>query len=132
MAMLVAIAREKGKSGYVGDGSSRWPAVHRSDAAKLFRLALENAPPESTLHAVAEEGVLIRDIAEVIGRHLNVPVVAISQEDASEHFGFLANFLAIDSPVSSEMTRKLLDWQPSHPGLIDDLDEGHYFTNKSS
>jgi nucleoside-diphosphate-sugar epimerase len=127
MAYLVGIARGKSVSGYVGDGSSRWPAVHRADAARLFRLAVEEAPAGSVLHAVAEEGVPTRDIAEVIGRHLDVPVTAISPEDADEHFGFLARFLGIDSPASAAITRELLDWQPTEPGLLDDLDKGHYF-----
>jgi len=129
MATLIGIARAKGVSGYVGDGSSRWPAVHRLDAAHLFRLALEKAPAGSTLHAVADEGVPVRAIAEVIGRHLNVPVVSISAEDAGAHFGFLAAFLGVDSPAASALTRALLDWQPTHPGLIDDLDQGHYFND---
>jgi nucleoside-diphosphate-sugar epimerase len=127
VATLVGIARAKGVSGYIGDGSSRWPAVHRHDAAHLFRLALETAPPGSVLHAVADEGVPVRAIAEVIGRHLNLPVVAIAPEDAGAHFGFLAAFLGVDSPASSARTRDLLAWQPTHPGLIDDLEEGHYF-----
>ena len=127
MAFLVGIAREKGVSGYVGDGSNRWPAVHRSDAARLFRLGVEKAPAGSTLHAVGEEGVPIREIAEVIGRHLDVPVAAISSDDAGEHFGFLAGFLGIDGPASSALTRELLGWQPTGPGLIEDLDQGHYF-----
>ena len=127
MSFVIAIAREKGVSGYIGDGTNRWPAVHRLDAAHLFRLALETAPAGSALHAVGDEGVPIRDIAEVIGRHLNVPVASISSEDAGEHFGFLAGFLGADSPASSALTRDLLAWQPTHPGLIDDLDQGHYF-----
>jgi len=129
MATLIGIARDKGVSGYIGDGASRWPAVHRLDAARLFRLALEKAPAGSTLHAVADEGVPVRAIAEVIGRHLNVPVVAIAPEDAGAHFGFLAAFLGADSPASSALTRALLEWQPTHPGLIDDLDQGHYFNS---
>ncbi len=132
MAALVGIARDKGVSGYIGDGSNRWPAVHRLDAARLFRLALEKAPAGSTLHAVADEGVPVRAIAAVIGRHLNVPVVAISPEDAGAHFGFLAAFLGVDSPASSALTRALLEWQPTHPGLIDDLDQGHYFHQLSA
>jgi nucleoside-diphosphate-sugar epimerase len=128
MATLVGIARDKGVSGYIGDGSNRWPAVHRLDAAHVFRLALEKAPAGSVLHAVADEGVPIRAIAEVIGRHLDVPVVAISPEDAGEHFTWLAAFLAFDSPASSTLTRELLGWQPTHSGLIDDLNEGHYFS----
>jgi len=132
MAALVGIARDKGVSGYIGDGSNRWPAAHRLDAARLFRLALEKAAAGSTLHAVADEGVPVRAIAEVIGRHLNVPVVAISPEDAGAHFGFLAAFLGVDSPASSALTRALLEWQPTHPGLIDDLDQGHYFHQPSA
>jgi len=129
MATLVGIARDKGVSGYIGDGSNRWPAVHRLDAAHLFRLTLEKAPAGSTLPTVADEGVPVRDIAAVIGRHLDLPVVAISPEDAGAHFGFLAAFLGVDSPASSALTRELLDWQPTHPGLIDDLDQGHYFND---
>ena len=127
MAAIVGIARDQGVSGYIGDGTNRWPAVHRLDSAHLFRLALEKAPAGSTLHAVADEGVPIRDIAEVIGRHLNLPVVSISPEDAGGHFTWLAGFLGTDSPASSALTRELLDWHPTHPGLIDDLDKGHYF-----
>jgi nucleoside-diphosphate-sugar epimerase len=127
MAFLVNIAREKGVSGYLGDGSNRWPAVHRFDAASLFRLGLEKAAAGSTLHAIGEEGVPIREVAEVIGRHLDVPVAAISSDDAGEHFGFLAGFVGIDSPASSALTRELLGWQPTGPGLIEDLNQGHYF-----
>ncbi len=132
MAALVGIARDKGVSGYIGDGSNRWPAVHRLDAAHLFRLALEKTPAGSVLHAVADEGVPIRAIAEVIGRHLDLAVVAISPEDAGEHFGWLGGFLAADSPASSTLTRELLGWHPTHPGLIYDLDKGHYFHNPSA
>jgi nucleoside-diphosphate-sugar epimerase len=127
MATLVGIAREKGISGYIGDGANRWTAVHRLDTAHLFGLALEQAPAGSTLHAVADEGVAIRDIAEVIGRHLDVPVVSIAPEDAGEHFTWLAGFLGLDSPASSTLTRELLGWQPTQLGLIADLDQGHYF-----
>jgi len=127
MATIVAIARAKGVSAYIGDGANRWPAVHRLDSAHLFRLALEDAPAGSTLHAVADEGVPIRDVAEVIGRHLKLPTVAMSAEDAADHFAWLAGFLAIDSPASSTLTRELLGWRPTQPGLIDDLDQGHYF-----
>jgi nucleoside-diphosphate-sugar epimerase len=127
MAALVGIARDKGVSGYIGDGSNRWPAVHRFDAAHLFRLALEKAPAGSALHAIADEGVPVRAIADVIGRHLDLPVAAIAPEDAAGHFGWLAAFLAVDSPASGALTRELLGWQPTHPGLIDDLDKGHYF-----
>jgi nucleoside-diphosphate-sugar epimerase len=127
IARLVGIARDTGVSGYIGDGSNRWPAAHRLDAARLFRLALEKAPAGSVLHAAAEEGVPIRSVAEVIGRHLDLPVVAIAPEVAGAHFGFLAAFLGIDSPASSALTRQLLGWQPTQPGLIADLDQGHYF-----
>ena len=127
VATLVAIARDKGISGYIGDGANRWPAVHRLDSANLFRLALEGAPAGSTLHGVAEEGIAIRDIAEAIGRRLNLPVKSVSPEDAGEHFTWLAHFLASDSPASSVLTQEFLDWHPVQPGLIDDLDEGHYF-----
>jgi nucleoside-diphosphate-sugar epimerase len=127
LAALVGIARERGVSGYIGEGSNRWPAVHRLDTARLFRLALEQAPAGSTLHAVADEGVPIREIAEVIGRHLDIPVVSIAPEDAGEHFSWLAGFLAADSPASSALTRELLGWQPTQPGLLADLDQGHYF-----
>jgi nucleoside-diphosphate-sugar epimerase len=127
MAAIVGIARAKGVSGYIGDGANRWPAVHRLDAAQLFRLTLEKAPAGSALHAIADEGVPIRAIAEVIGRHLNLPLAAITPEDAAEHFAWLSGFLAIDSPASSALTRELLSWQPTQPGLIDDLDKGHYF-----
>jgi nucleoside-diphosphate-sugar epimerase len=124
---LIGMARAHGVSGYIGDGSSRWPAVHRLDSARLFGLALEKAPAGSALHAVADEGVRIRDVAEVIGRHLGLPIASVSPEDAGKHFTFLAHFLALDSPVSSALTRELLDWEPAQPGLIDDLDQGHYF-----
>ena len=116
MATIVGIARDKGVSGYIGDGSNRWPAVHRLDAAHLFRLAVENVPAGSTLHAIADEGVPIRAIAEVIGRHLDVPVISIGPEDAAGHFTWLANFLSLDSPASSTLTRELTGWQPTHPG----------------
>ena len=132
MSALVGIARDKGVAGYIGDGSNRWPAVHRLDAAHLVCLALEKAPAGSTLHAVADEGVPIRAIAEVIGRHLDLPVVAVSPEDAGEHFAWLAGFLALDAPASSTLTRELLGWQPTHHGLLEDLDEGHYFHRMTS
>src|SRR5215471_4829237 len=123
IARLVGCARDKGVSGYVGDGSSRWPAVHILDAAHLFRLAVEQAPAGSRLHAVGDEGVPIRDIAEVIGRHLNLPTASAPAED----FGFLGQILAIDQPASAVLTRELLGWRPVEPGLIEDLDKGHYF-----
>jgi nucleoside-diphosphate-sugar epimerase len=124
---LINIARTKGVSGYVGDGANRWPALHTLDAAHLYRLALESAPAGSRLHGTADEGVPFRDIAEVIGRHLHVPVATVAPEQAVEHFGFLGPLVALDNPTSSQRTRELLGWQPTHPGLIDDLDQGHYF-----
>ncbi|MGI5158288.1 SDR family oxidoreductase [Microbispora sp. CA-102843] len=127
MAGLVGIARDRGVSGYVGDGSNRWPGVHRLDAAHLFRLGLEKAPAGSVLHAVTDEGVPIRAVAEVIGRHLDLPVVSIPREEASEHFSWLGGMIGIDAPASSALTRELLGWQPAQPGLIDDLGKGHYF-----
>ncbi|HVQ95536.1 MAG TPA: SDR family oxidoreductase [Mycobacteriales bacterium] len=132
MAALVGIARDKGVAGYVGDGSNRWPAAHRLDAAHLFRLALEQAPAGSTLHAVADEGVPIRAVAEVFGRHLDLPVVSIAPADAAGHFGWLGGFIATDSPAASTLTRDLLGWHPTQPGLIDDLDKGHYFHHPST
>jgi nucleoside-diphosphate-sugar epimerase len=127
MAMLVRIARDKGVSGYVGDGSARWPATHRLDVAEAFRLALEQAPAGSTLHAVAEEGVPGRAFAEVMGRKLDIPVVSISPADAVGHFGFLGFLLSVDSRASSERTREVLAWEPTHPGLLADLGEDHYY-----
>ncbi|MEU2032301.1 SDR family oxidoreductase [Nocardia amamiensis] len=127
VATLVAIAREKGVAGYIGDGSNRWPAVHRLDAARLARLALERAPARAILHAVADEGVATRDIAAVIGRNLGVPVASVAPQDAGTHFGWLAGVYAMDRPTSSTLTRQRLGWQPTQPGLIDDLDKGHYF-----
>lgn len=126
---LISIAREKGVSAYPGDGSNRWPAVHRLDAAHLFRLALETAPAGARLHGVADEGVAVRDIAEVIGRHLNVPVVSLPVENASEHFGFLGAFFSLDIPASSRLTQQRFEWHPAQPGLLADLDQGHYFDN---
>jgi nucleoside-diphosphate-sugar epimerase len=126
MATLVSVARAKGVSGYIGDGANRWPAVHRFDAARLFLRALEAAPAGSTLHAVADEGVPIREIAEVIGQQLEVPVASIPPEEAADHFAWLGAFLGIDGPASSALTRALLDWEPTQPGLIEDLEQGHY------
>ena len=123
---LIGIARARGRSAYVGDGSNRWAAVHRLDAAHLFRLALEAAPAGARLHGVGDEGVPFRDIAEVIGRHLNLPVTAVAPEEAQDHFGLFALFASMDSGLSA-LTRKQLGWQPAHPALIPDLDEGHYF-----
>ncbi len=132
IATVVEIARDKGVSGYIADGSNRWPAAHVVDAAHLFRLAVEQAPAGTTLHAVADEGVPIRDVAEVIGRHLDLPTVSVAPEDAPVHFTWLASFLALDSPASSIQTRELLGWQPVHQGLIEDLEQGHYFRPSST
>jgi nucleoside-diphosphate-sugar epimerase len=125
---LIGIARSKGVSAYPGDGANRWAAVHRLDAAQLFRLALETASAGTRLHGVGEEAVPAREIAGVIGRHLGLPVTAVPAERASDHFGFLGPIFSLDAPASSALTRKELDWRPVRPGLIADLDEGHYFT----
>jgi nucleoside-diphosphate-sugar epimerase len=124
---LIAVAREKGVSGYPGDGSSRWPAVHRLDAARLFRLAAESAPAGSVLHGIGEEGIPTREIAAAIGRHLELPVSSIPAEEIADHFGWIGPFFAIDSAASSQWTREQLDWNPTRSGLIEDLDQGHYF-----
>lgn len=121
IAMLIDIARAAGVSAFVGDGTNRWSAVHRRDAATLFRLALESAPAGSPLHAVAEEGVPFRDIAEAIGRRLELPVASVIGEEADRHFGLLAPIVAIDNPTSSALTRERLGWQPTHPSLIADI-----------
>jgi nucleoside-diphosphate-sugar epimerase len=129
VAMLVATARRTGVSAYVGDGANRWPAVHRLDAATLFRLALEKAPAGTALHGAAEGGVLLRDIADRIGRTLEVPVVSVGSAEAAAHFGSagLASVFAADVPVSSARTRELLGWKPSHYTLLEDLEHGDYF-----
>jgi nucleoside-diphosphate-sugar epimerase len=127
MATLVGIARQRGVAGYVGDGANRWPAVHRSDAARLARLAVESAPAGSVLHAVADEGVPFREIAESMGRHLGIPATSVAPEDAAAHFGFMAHFVGLDSPVTAIMTRNLLGWEPTGPSLIEDLEQDHYY-----
>ncbi|MFD8261179.1 SDR family oxidoreductase [Streptomyces griseoluteus] len=124
---LIRIAREKGVAAHVGDGANRWPGVHRLDAARLFRLVLEQAPAGSRWHAAADGGVPFREIAEVIGRHLDIPVVSVPPERAGEHFGFLGRFAGVDNPTSSAATRERLGWRPTEPGLLADLDQGHYF-----
>jgi len=124
---LIALAREKGVSAYVGDGLNRWPGVHRLDAARLYRLALEKGSERARYHGVADEGVPARQFAEVIGRRLNVPVVSKSREDMADHFGWIGQFFAMDGPASSEWTQKRLNWQPKEPGLLADLDQPHYF-----
>ena len=124
---LISFARAKGKAGYPGDGSNRWPAVHSVDAARLYRLALEGAPAGSRLHAVADEGVPLKQIAEVIGSNLGMPTVSVAPDEIVDYFDSLAFFISLDNPASSTLTQDLLDWHPTHPGLIDDLNEGHYF-----
>jgi len=127
MATLVGIARERGAAGYVGDGSNRWPAVHRSDAASLFRLAVEAAPAGSVLHAAADEGVAFRDIAGAMGRHLGVPSASVAPADAGEHFAHLGHFVGLDSPASAAFTKELLAWAPAGPSLLEDLEQDHYY-----
>jgi len=129
---LIKLAREKGDSACVGDGLNRWPAVHRLDAAHLYRLVLEKGSAGATYHAVADEGVPFRDIAGVIGRHLNVPVVSKSAEEAASHFGWIALFVGIDCPASNAQTQQSLGWRPVQPGLIADLDTGTYFAPDQS
>ncbi|HEX3373305.1 MAG TPA: SDR family oxidoreductase [Edaphobacter sp.] len=124
---IIAVAREKGVSAYVGDGLNRWPAVHRLDAARLYRLVLEKGAAGARYHGVGDEGVPIREIAEVIGRRLNVPVVAKSPEEAGDHFGFLGGLLSIDIPASGLLTQQRLGWRPTQAGLIADLDDARYF-----
>jgi len=124
---LVEVARAKGVSAYVGDGTNRWPAGHRLDSANLARLAVEKAPAGSTLHAIGEEGIELGTVAEVIGRHLGVPVESIPADRATEHFGFVGGLLALDIPASSAITRELVGWEPSHPGLIEDLEQDFYY-----
>jgi len=124
---LISIAREKGVSAYIGDGLNRWPAVHRLDAAHLFRLVLEKGNAGASYHGVADEGIPTREIAEVIGRHLRVPIVGKSREEAADHFGWMALFFGIDGPASSAQTRERLGWRPVQTGLIADLNAAHYF-----
>ncbi len=126
IATIVDIARQKRVSGYIGEGTNRWNAVHLLDAAPLFRLALEKAPPGGILHAVGEEAVPTRQIAEVIGRKLGLPVVSISPDAAGAHFGWMGRFFALDQPASSMVTQKQLGWTPTHQGLIADLEQGLY------
>jgi nucleoside-diphosphate-sugar epimerase len=127
VSRLISIAREEGVSAYIGDGLNRWPAVHRLDAAHLYSLALEKGSVGARYHGVADEGVATRDIAEVIGRHLNLPVVSKSREEAADHFGWIARFFGVDSPASSALTQERLGWRPVQPGLIADLNAEHYF-----
>ena len=125
--VAIGFARQKSAAAYVGDGANRWPSVHRDDAARLFRLALESAPAGSVLHAVGDEGVPIREVAEIFAAHLGVPAVSVTPEQAGEYVGFLGGFWGFDGPASAQITRDLLGWEPTRPGLIADLKEGHYF-----
>jgi nucleoside-diphosphate-sugar epimerase len=125
--ILIGIARQSGVSAYVGDGANQWPSVHTLDAARVYRLALESAPAGAILHAVADEGIPFRDIAAAIGRGAGVPTARVSASEAAERFSFLGGFVGVDNPTSSEVTRKVLGWEPAHPGLIEDLEDGHYF-----
>jgi nucleoside-diphosphate-sugar epimerase len=125
---LIEIARTTGVSGYPDGGANRWPAVHRLDAAHLFRLALEAAPAGARLHGVADEGVPVREIAEAVGRHLGLPVTAVARERVEDHFGWIGAFFSLDVPASSVLTQKQLGWNPAQPGLLADLDASHYFT----
>jgi nucleoside-diphosphate-sugar epimerase len=130
LAALVALAREKGVSGYIGDGSSRWAAIHRNDAGRVVRLGLEHAlEPGTVLHAVAEKGIRSSDIAEAIGGGLDVPITSISADDAWGHFGWLSMFYGMDIPASSDTTQAALGWEPSEPTLLQDLQDGSYFHN---
>jgi nucleoside-diphosphate-sugar epimerase len=124
---LIEMARQQGAAAYVGEGLNRWPGVHRLDAATLYRLALEKGPAGFCYHATAEEGVAFRDIATVIGRRLNVPVLSKTGEDATDYFGFFTHFAGMDNPSSSKQTRELLGWQPKHAGLLADIDHPRYF-----
>jgi len=124
---LIGMARKNGASVYVGDGANRWPAVHTRDAARLYRRAVESAPAGTRLHGVAEEGVPFRQIAEAIGRGLGLPVSSVSPDEAPKYLGFLAAFAQIDNPSSNVATRALLQWEPTHAGLLGDLAESHYF-----
>jgi nucleoside-diphosphate-sugar epimerase len=129
---LIDIAREKGVSAYPGDGANRWPAVHRFDAARLFRLALESAPTGARLHAIGDEGVPVREIAGAVGGHLGLPVTSVAPETAADHFGWLGVFFSLDLPASSTITRELLGWRPTRHGLLDDLEQGHYFDDRAA
>jgi nucleoside-diphosphate-sugar epimerase len=121
--LIIAAARAKGVSAYIGDGRNRWPAAHRRDAASLYRLALEKGTAGARYHAIGDEGIAFRDIAEVIGKRLNLPVASITQDEAGAHFGFLGMFAGLDAPASAALTRKALGWAPTHPGLIADIEQ---------
>jgi nucleoside-diphosphate-sugar epimerase len=124
---LIRIAREKGFAGYPGEGANRWPAVHTRDAASLYRLALESAPAGSRLHGVGDEGLPLREIATAIGQGTGLPVRSVPADESPDYFGFLAPFIGLDNPTSNALTREWTGWAPTHPGLIADYAEGHYF-----
>ncbi len=126
LATIVGVARDTGTSAYVGDGANRWPAVHRFDAARMVRLALEQAPAGAIVHGVAEEGIAARDIAASVGRALGLPVSSVAPDQAYGHFGWISAFFALDIPASSALTQQTLGWTPTHPGLLDDLAAGSY------
>ncbi|MGA1838170.1 SDR family oxidoreductase [Herbiconiux sp. 11R-BC] len=126
LSVIAAVARQKGVAGYIGDGSNRWPAVNRADAAAAVALALENAPAGTLVHAVGEEGISAKEIAEALGRTLGVPTASIAPEAVAEHFGWIGMFFGVDMPASSVLTQELLGWTPTHPGLLADIEAGYY------
>ena len=130
--VLIGIARANGYAGYPGAGTNRWPAVDTRDAARVYRLALESGPAGSRFHAVGDEGIPFREIAETIGRNLGVPTQSIPEQETEAYFTFLAAFVAADNPTSSAITRAVLGWEPTHPGLIEDMDSGHYFAEHAA
>ena len=128
--VLIRVAREKGVAGYLGDGANRWPGLNTRDAARIYRLALETAPGGTRLHGVEGEGYAFREIAETIGKRLGVPTASVPAEEAAAHFGFLGGLVGLDNPTSNEVTRKTLGWEPEHLGLIEDLEQDHYFVGQ--
>ena len=131
VANIIGIAKAKGVSAYVGDGANVWPAVHRVDAAHVYCLALEKAPAGSIFHAVQDQGVPMKEIATIIGKHLSVPVVSKTPEEANAHFGWVAGFLQVNNPTSSAITQQQLGWKPTQPTLLEDLDQEYYYQNSS-
>jgi nucleoside-diphosphate-sugar epimerase len=125
--ILIGIAREKGFAGYPGEGTNRWPAVHTRDAASLYRHAIESAPAGSRLHGVGDEGVPLREIAAAIGRGTGLEVKSVPEDELADYFSYLAGFITLDNPTSNALTREWVGWEPTHPGLIEDYAEGHYF-----
>lgn len=124
---LIHIARQKGVSAYIGEGQNRWPAVHRLDVARLYRLAIEKGTAGARYHAIGDQAIPTKEIAGIIGRRLSLPVVSLAQEEAATHFGFIGRFFGLDCPASSAITQQELDWQPTHTGLLEDLDHPRYF-----